>query len=186
VGAGGQPGRRRRAPAGPPLGRLPRALARAGLSARAHHRCRAHHPPAKLTLSAAELEARRTQDEQDAAIFTTAAFAGLRLGELRALRWRDADFDLRVVHIRRSYSGGSEDVPKSGRVRAVPMVDQVALALEDLSRRERFVAPGDLVFPGPEGEVIDDSALRRRYYAALRAADIEHLRFHDLRRTLAI
>jgi hypothetical protein len=40
VGADGQPGRRRRAPAGPELGRLPRALARAGLSAREHHRRR--------------------------------------------------------------------------------------------------------------------------------------------------
>ncbi|MFL5877791.1 MAG: tyrosine-type recombinase/integrase [Solirubrobacteraceae bacterium] len=37
--------------------------------------------------------------------------------------------------------------------------------------------------PGPRGRLYDDSALRRRYYAALRAADIEHLRFHDLRHT---
>ena len=143
----------------------------------------AHHRPAKRELTVAELHARRVQDEQDAAIFTTAAFAGLRLGELRALRWRDVDFDLRVVHVRRSYSGASEDVPKSGRVRAVPMVDQVARTLEDLSRRERVVAPGDLVFPGPEGEFMDDSALRRRYYAALEAAGVGHLRFHDLRHT---
>jgi integrase len=85
--------------------------------------------------------------------------------------------------VRRSYTGSSEDAPKSGRVRAVPMVDRVARALEDLSRRERFTAPGDLVFGGTEGDFYDDSALRRRYYAALRAADIEHLRFHDLRHT---
>jgi integrase len=142
-----------------------------------------HHPPAKRQLTGVELEARRDQDQQDAAIFTTAAFAGLRLGELRALRWRDVDFELRVVHVRRNYTGSSEDVPKSGRVRAVPMVDQVARALEDLSRRERFTAPGDLVFAGPDGEFMDDSALRRRYYAALTAAGIDHLRFHDLRHT---
>ena len=34
----------------------------------------------------------RCRDEQDAAIFLTAAFTGLRMGELRALRWADVDF----------------------------------------------------------------------------------------------
>jgi len=33
--------------------------------------------------------ARHAADEQDAALFTVAAFTGLRMGEIRALRWRD-------------------------------------------------------------------------------------------------
>ena len=33
---------------------------------------------------------RAAESDQDAAIFHTAAFAGLRMGELLALRWRDA------------------------------------------------------------------------------------------------
>jgi len=37
---------------------------------------------------------------QDAALFTVAAFTGLRLRELRALRWRDVDFSGRIVHVR--------------------------------------------------------------------------------------
>ena len=36
--------------------------------------------------------AARPSNEQDAAIFTVAAFTGLRLGELRALRWSDVDW----------------------------------------------------------------------------------------------
>jgi integrase len=35
-----------------------------------------------------------------------AAFTGLRMGELRALRWSDVDFGKRLVHVRRSFTGG--------------------------------------------------------------------------------
>jgi len=143
----------------------------------------AHHAPAKRTLTQAELDARAASDAQDAALILTAAYAGLRLGELRALRWRDADFERRIVHVRRAFTQANEDVPKSGRARAVPMVDQVARALDALSRRERFTGPNELVFSNPTGGFLEDSALRRRYYRALKAAGIAHLRFHDLRHT---
>jgi integrase len=142
-----------------------------------------HHPAPKRQLTGAELEARAASDAQDAALILTAAYAGLRLGELRALRWRDVDFERRVLHVRRAFTQACEDIPKSGRARAVPMVDQVARALDALSRRERFTGPDELVFPNPTGAFLEDSALRRRYYHALKAAGIAHLRFHDLRHT---
>jgi len=105
------------------------------------------------------------------------------MGELRALRWSDVDFEKRLVHVRRSYVSGGEGVPKSGRVRSVPMVDQVLTALDALSRREQHVSEDDLVFPGSGGEQLDDSALRRRFYAARMAAGLKRIRFHDLRHT---
>jgi integrase len=131
----------------------------------------------------------REQDEQDAAIFLTAAYAGLRLGELRSLRWRDLDFEKRLIHVRHSYVMRTEDAPKSGRVRSVPMIDQVAVALDCLSRRPAWTGDDNLVFVNAAGEHIEDSALRRRFYAALKAAGLKHLRFHDLRHsfgTLAV
>jgi integrase len=142
-----------------------------------------HHAPAKRRLTDDELAARAASDAQDAALILAAAYVGLRLGELRALRWRDVDFERRIVHVRRSYSLASEDVPKSGRARAVPMADQVARALDALSRRDVFTGSDELVFPNLTGGFLDDSALRRRYYSALKAAGIAHLRFHDLRKT---
>jgi integrase len=108
---------------------------------------------------------------------------------VRSLRWRDLDFGKRLIHVRHSYVMRREDAPKSGRVRSVPMIDQVAAALDGLSRRAGWTGEEDLVFVNPSGEHIEDSALRRRFYAALEAAGLKHIRFHDLRHsfgTLAV
>ncbi|MGH2989357.1 MAG: tyrosine-type recombinase/integrase, partial [Solirubrobacterales bacterium] len=130
-----------------------------------------------------ELLAANAASEQDAAIFTVAAFTGLRLGELLALRWGDVDWTLHLVHVRRSFTRGTESPPKSGRVRSVPLVDQAAAALDALSRRERWTGDDDLVFVNAVGDHVERSTLRRRYVAALKRAGLKRLRFHDLRHT---
>jgi integrase len=113
---------------------------------------------------------------QDAALFLTAAFTGLRLGELLALRIRDVDFDGEAIRVM-----GSVDTvegvgtPNSGKGRSVPMVPQVATALARLLLRDRFVGPDDHVFAGAAGRYLDGSALRRRYKAAQTTAKLRPL-----------
>jgi integrase len=154
---------------------------------------------AVLTPDEVQAVARATETEQDACLILTAAFTGLRLGELRGLRWRDVDFANRLVHVRRSHYGAADTVegpPKSGQSRSVPLIDVAARALDGLSRRERFTAPTDRVFADPIGETLNDGAIRGVFYAALSAAGIDRDRgtgkalvFHDLRHsfgTLAV
>ncbi len=126
---------------------------------------------------------RAASEEQDAAIYLTAAFTGLRRGELIALRWRDVDFSASTIRVRGSYSDGALTAPKSGRVRSVPMAPEVAEALARLSTRELRTGDDDQVFIGMTGGYLDASALRRRYTAALKRAGLRPLRFHDLRHT---
>jgi integrase len=126
---------------------------------------------------------RAAASEQDAAIFLTAAFTGLRRGELVALRWREVDFEGSAIRVRGSYAMGALTTPKSGKVRSVPMAPEVAQVLARLGTREHFTAAEDLVFPGAAGDYLDASALRRRYTAALARAGLRRLRFHDLRHT---
>ncbi len=125
----------------------------------------------------------RAASEQDGAIFLTAAFTGLRRGELIALRWRDVDFTGSPLRVRASYAAGALTAPKSGKVRSVPLAPEVAKALAKLSQRERSTGDDDLVFVGETGSYLDGSALRRRYKTALTDAALRPLRFHDLRHT---
>jgi integrase len=113
---------------------------------------------------------RAAESEQDGAIFLTAAFTGLRMGELLALRWRDIDFAGRTIRVRASYYLGQTTTPKSGKVRAVPMAPDIVSALAGLGQREHWVAEDDLVFVGVLGDHLDGSALRRRYKEALHRA----------------
>ncbi len=123
---------------------------------------------------------RAAETEQDAAIYLTAAFTGLRRGELIALRWRDVDFPGCVIRVRASYAAGALTTPKSGKLRSVPMAPQVASSLARLSAG---ATDDSLVFPGDHGGYLDGSALRRRYKLALDRAGLRSLRFHDLRHT---
>jgi integrase len=143
-----------------------------------------------LTPVEVEAVARASATSQDAAIVTVAAFTGLRMGELRALTWRDVDFERSTLFVRWNFTAGLRRQPKSGKVRSVPLIDQAARTLDGLSRRAEFTDPDDLVFGSPVGTVLDDGEMRRAFYAALEKAGLGARRqgddpfvFHDLRHT---
>jgi hypothetical protein len=134
-----------------------------------------------LTPEQVRLLAKHATDDQAAALYLTAAFTGLRQGELFALQWKDIDLEVARVHVRRNYTGSPKRVkaPKSGKVRSAPLVDEVRVALNGLSQRDYLDGPEDLVFPGPAGGHLDDMAVRRAFVKALEAAGLPRIRFHD-------
>jgi len=127
--------------------------------------------------------ARAAASGQDAALFLTAAFAGLRRGELVALRWRDVDFEKRSIRVEGSFSHGAVTTTKGGRVRAVPQSPRWHKRSRASGQRGYATAPGDPVFPGDIAGHLDVSALRRRFVAARDAAGLRPLRFRDMRHT---
>jgi integrase len=134
-------------------------------------------------LDRGELEAlvRAAHDAQDGALYTVAAYTGLRQGELLALRWRDVDFVGGLLHVRANYTDRREKVPKGKKVRSVVMTPAVVGVLARLKEREHFTGDDDLVFCTVVGEHLDSWALRRRFYRALDRAGLRRIRFHDLR-----
>jgi integrase len=144
-----------------------------------------------LSVEQLEAVARAAATGQDAALYRVGGYTGLRQGELRALRWRHVDFATATIHVKRNLPAhGEEKVPKSKVVRSVPLIDQTATALDELSRRGYLTGPDDRVFLSPTGGALDDGDVRDAFYAALDAAGLGDLRaqddpivFHDLRHT---
>ena len=86
----------------------------------------------------------------------------MRQGELLRLRWEHIDLNRRIAHLPDT---------KNGEARTVPLSTTAVTVLRALPR----ALHGD-VFPG-----ITTEAVKRSYMRAIRRADIEDLRFHDLR-----
>jgi integrase len=143
----------------------------------------AHRDPGRPAVSEEEQALRSFEDQQDAAIYLTAALTGLRRGELLAVRWADIDFEQSSIRVYEGYSANTTGKTKSRKSRTVPMVDKVSNALRQQKQRPFMTANSDLVFISRERTNVDGSALRRRYVRTLDAAGLRQLRFHDLRHT---
>jgi len=121
--------------------------------------------------------------EQDRVLWATAFYAGLRRGELQALRWADVDLAEGVLRIERSWDvkAGAID-PKSiaGR-RKVP----IAAVLRDLLVEHRMSIPDGLVFGRPDGRPFSTSAVSLRAKQAWKAAGLRPITLHECRHTFA-
>ncbi len=135
------------------------------------------------TLEELERLAEHAKSADDGFLFLFAAFTGLRLGEIRALRWRDISLGNRSIYVRRSFSGVVEEAPKSNRERRVPMSHDVYDLLLDRKRRTRHNSDDDLVFCYEDGQRLGYTYIRKRYIGAQKGAGLPLRRFHDLRHT---
>ena len=141
----------------------------------------AHREVTKLTYDDSELAARAREDLQDAELFRVAAYSGLRLGELLALRWADVNLADRRLVVHRAFSDRIEGPTKGWQARFLPIADPAAEAFARLAERDEFLGADDYVFCSRFGRPLDGSALRRRFKHAAAAAGLRVLRFHALR-----
>jgi integrase len=123
--------------------------------------------------------------ERDRALWATAMYAGLRRGELLALRWEDVDLGAGVIHVERSWDAKEGAVgPKSraGR-RTVPIPAVLRdYLVEHKLRSGRHVG---LVFGRSYAEPFTPSNVRRRSNAAWVRAGLEPIGLHECRHTFA-
>jgi integrase len=124
---------------------------------------------------------------EDRPVWGTALYAGLRYGELRALRWSAVDTATGTIRVVESWD------PKEGRIapktptsrRATPMPGLLRdLMLEHRLRRGE--PPDDALVFGEEGQPFHAASLYRRADRAWEAAGLtDRLRLHQARHTYA-
>ncbi len=121
----------------------------------------------------------------DRALWALALFAGLRRGELMALRWDDIDLAAGVIRVERSWDAKSQTMvePKSraGR-RRVP----IAAALRSVLAEHRMNVEGDFVV-GRDGGTspFNDTSVVGRAVRLWRRAGLEPIGLHEARHTFA-
>jgi integrase len=101
------------------------------------------------------------------ALWATAFYGGLRIGELRALRWRHVDFDAGVIRVERSWDDveGEIDVKSDAGRRVVPLAGRLR---HELAARKLRTGrgEGDLVFGRTPTQAFVRTTARRRALAA--------------------
>jgi integrase len=124
--------------------------------------------------------------ESDRSLWATAIYAGLRRGELMALRWSDVDLDLGVIAVSRAWDPKERQIvsPKSAAgTRRVPIASALRahLAPAQLS----FVTEPDRFVFGLGDAPFAASSTVERARRAWRRAGLSPIRLHDCRHTFA-
>lgn len=97
---------------------------------------------------------------------------GMRKGELLALKWKDLDFEKKIVRVEKS---------KNGDKRSVPLTGKALQVLKELHRN--CDSTSEFVFARADGQAAME--LKKHWEAAVKEAGLENFRFHDLRHTAA-
>jgi len=126
-------------------------------------------------------------------VFLCAARAGLRLGELIALRWEQIDFHSRFILVNYNFSRGEFTSPKSKKSRKVDMSQQLADVLRSLLRTRKTEAlkngtgeVPELIFLTSVGTHLDGTTFAKRiFHRALSLAELRRVKFHSLRHSFA-
>lgn len=131
-------------------------------------------------------------------LYLLLVLAGLRRGEVLALRWSDVDLNAGTMRIERlAVRVGSETVvgpPKSASgIRTLALDDETTRKLTWHAARQRLEvlqvtgvkSQPDLVFTNPDGSTLNPVWVSREFERLITRAGLRRIRLHDLRHTSA-
>ena len=126
------------------------------------------------------LEAARKEGHECYAAVCLAGEAGLRVGEVKALKWRrDVDLIAGTITVTRQTRRGIETTPKGRTRRVVPMTSELEAALRQLS----VVRTGLVIRHLPGQAKNTDNQVKNLLYRVCRKAGLPERGWHCLRHT---
>lgn len=123
---------------------------------------------------------------EDRALWATAFYAGLRRGELRALRVRDVDFDKNEITVSSTWDEKAGEVPPKSEagIRTVPLMKILRSHLIAHKLRTGNTE-GDLLFGRTAADPFVPSSVGNRAKTDWKRAELNPLTLHDARHTFA-
>jgi integrase len=114
-----------------------------------------------------------------------ALLSGLRRGELFALRWKDLDEQMRVLHVREAVYEGTFDTPKTeAGLRKIPLCEAALQCIAEWRQHVNKTDPEQLVFSTRSGRPISpNNVLRRWVFPACVALKLPNATWLTFRRT---
>jgi integrase len=104
----------------------------------------------------------RALEAPTASAYLISARAGLRPGEVVALRWGNVDLKAKTIRVERQVRSGKEGPTKSGKPRTVPIVPLLAKELAAWAKKGVSTEATDLVCP-PSNRVKRDGSIGARW-----------------------
>ena len=118
--------------------------------------------------------------------FAIGFFGGLRTGEIIALKWKDIDFEEKIIKVRRSIRQGIESLPKTkNSIRDVDILDVLMPYL--VQHRKLYKQDSNYLFITKKGEPYTTSSKIAKWYwkPTLNNLDIEYRNLYQMRHTFA-
>lgn len=124
--------------------------------------------------------------QADRALWALALYAGLRRGEIWALRWEDVDFEVGVIHVRRSWDPKAGEIePKShAGTRKVPIASVLRRILAERKLRQGG-DPAMRIVLDADGKLKHSTTLTERAHKIWKKAGLNPIGLHECRHTFA-
>lgn len=131
-------------------------------------------------------------------VYALALLTGMRQGEILGLRWKDIDYDNKVLYVNQTLSNYGKTLKSGAKtyagVRRISIPNQLVEVLRKQQEKydalksklgREFLDLDLVIFNLKNGGTVFPSNMMKIYPKDVRRADLPHIRFHDLRHTHA-